>query len=85
MLTKTLNEFAVACEERHEGGGQIDRYRERLRVRFIDLDRPWMRRSIARVESKDNLSRDDPEAPAADFNARQLNLFRPQAEWDNEF
>jgi len=41
-----------------------------------------MRRS---VESNEDLSRDDPEALAADFNARQLDLFRPEEAWDNDF
>jgi hypothetical protein len=80
ILAQTLNDLAMACEERYER--QIDRYRERLRARFIDPDRPWMRRSVA---SNEDLSRDDPEAFAADFNARQLDLFRPEEEWDTDF
>jgi hypothetical protein len=31
------------------------------------------------------LSHDDEEALAADFKARQLDLFRPESEWDNDF
>ena len=80
ILAQTLNDLAMACEERYER--QIDRHRERLRARFIDQDRPWMRRS---VESNENLSHDDEEALAADFKARQLDLFRPEEEWDNDF
>lgn len=80
ILAQTLNDLAMACEERYER--HIDRHRERLRAQFIDPDRPWMRRS---VESNENLSRDDPVALAADFNARQLDLFRPEEEWDNDF
>ena len=80
ILAQTLNDLAMACEERYER--QIDRHRERLRAQYIDPDRSWMRRS---VESNEDLSRDDPEALAADFNARQLDLFRPKEEWDIDF
>jgi hypothetical protein len=80
VLAQTLNDLAVACEERYER--QIDRYRERLRAQYIDPDQPWMRRP---VEADAHLSRDDPETLATDFNARQLDLFRPEAEWDNDF
>ena len=80
ILAQTLNDLAMACEERYER--QIDRHRERLRARFIDQDRPWMRRS---VESNENLSHDDEEALAADFKARQLDLFRPEEECDSDF
>jgi hypothetical protein len=80
ILASTLFDLAMACEDRYEL--QIDRYRKRLRAKFIDPHRPWMRRS---PESNEDLSHDDEEALAADFNARQLDLFRPEAEWDNDF
>jgi hypothetical protein len=80
ILAQTLLDLAMACEDRYER--HIHRHRERLRAKFINPDRPWMRRSVA---SDEDLSRDDTEAFAADFNARQLDLFRPEAEWDNDF
>jgi hypothetical protein len=49
---------------------------------YIDPGRPWMRRS---GESNQDLSCATQEAVPADFNARQLDLFRPEAEWDNGF
>ena len=80
ILHQTLSDLAMACEERYER--QIEAHRERLRARFIDPDRPWMPRP---AESTEDLSRDDPEDLAADFSARQLDLFLPEAEWDNDF
>lgn len=80
ILAQTLNELAMACQERYER--QIDRHRQRLRARFIDPDRPWMRQC---GESYEDLSHDDPDDRAADFSARQLDLFRSEAEWDDHF
>ena len=80
ILAQTLNELATACEDRYER--QIRRYRERLRAQLVDPDQPWMRRS---VKSDPDPSHDDEEALAADFKARQLDLFRPESEWDNDF
>ena len=81
VLAQTLCELAMACEERYER--QIQNYRQRLRAKFIDPDRPWMRRSVA--ASDEDLYHDDTEDLADDFSARQLDLFRPEEEWDNDF
>jgi hypothetical protein len=70
----------MACQERYER--QIDRCRERLRARYIRPDRPWLRRS---VESNEDLYQDEAEDIAADFSARQLDMFRTEAEWDSDF
>jgi hypothetical protein len=80
ILAQTLIDLAMACEDRYER--QIHRYRELQRAKLIDPDRPWMRKS---VDSDEDLSHDEQEALAADFNARQLDLFRPESEWDNDF
>jgi hypothetical protein len=80
ILATTLFELAKACGDRYEQ--QIDRHRQIQRRRLLDPDRPWMPRS---AESAEDWSHDDQEDLAADFNARQLDLFRPEEEWDNDF
>jgi hypothetical protein len=76
ILAQTFNDLTTACAKGYER--QIDRHGEPLRAQHIDPDRPWMRRS---VEPNEDLSRDDPEALAADFIARQLDLFRPEEKY----
>jgi hypothetical protein len=68
ILAQTLLDLAMACE---------DRCRKLQRAKLIDPNRTWMRKSLEPVEA---LFRDDPEALAADFDARQQDLFRPEAE-----
>jgi hypothetical protein len=80
ILASTLFELAKACDDRYEH--QIERYRKLQRDKLIDPDRPWLRKT---VESAEDLSHDDEESLAADFKARQLDLFRPESEWDNDF
>jgi hypothetical protein len=80
ILVATLAELAIACEDRY--ARQLDRYRRLRRARLADPDRPWMQKSVA---TDADLSRNHTEALAADFNARQLDLFLPETEWDNDF
>ena len=79
VLAQTLAELATACQDRYER--QLLRYREMLRSRLVDPDHPWLP-SVAPVQ---DLSHDHTDALAADFSARQLDLFRPQPEWDTDF
>jgi hypothetical protein len=80
ILAQTLLDLAMACEDRYER--QVRRYRELQRAKLYDPDQPWVRKP---AEPDNDLYRDAQEARAADFNARQLDLFRPESEWDNDF
>lgn len=80
ILAQTLRDLATACEDRYEQ--QLHRYWQRKRAKLYDPDRPWVR---IPAPPDDNLFHDDEEARAADFKARQLDLFRPESEWDNDF
>ncbi|NNM61178.1 MAG: hypothetical protein HKM03_03325 [Steroidobacteraceae bacterium] len=80
ILASTLFELAIACENRY--ARQLDRYRSLRRSRLVNPDRPWLQQSLA---TDADLSRDHTEKLAADFNARQLDLFQPEEDWDTDF
>ena len=80
ILAATLSALLTACEDRY--ARQLDRYRSLRCAELVDPDRPWLRKSLA---TDADLSHDQTEALAADFNARQLDLFQPEAACHNDF
>lgn len=80
ILLQTLYSLAVACEDRY--ASQLRRHWTAAQRNLHDPLHPWLRRE---PESSIESSHAEQERRIADFNARQLDLFRPQQSWDVEF
>lgn len=80
ILVQTLHSLAIACEDRY--AQQLRRCWAKAHAELYDPQCPWRRRVVDPVGE---LSHAAQEQQIADFNARQLDLFRPQQSWDDEF
>ena len=79
-LSATLHALAMACED-HYSEQLLPHYRS-ITPSAPDPQRPWIRDT---QQSDCESSLNTEEARAADFNARQLDLFRPGIDWHDEF
>ena len=80
ILSATLHALAMACEDRYSQ--QLLRYYNSLEPPLDDPRRPWFRHP---ANPDGESSHETAESRLADFNARQLDLFRPETVWDEEF
>jgi len=76
ILSCTLHALAMACEDRY--AQELRRYYQTQRAELYDPQRPWVRKPS---EPSHNAE----EARAADFNARQLDLFHSEPAWEDDF
>jgi hypothetical protein len=76
ILCNTFQALATACDERY--CHQLQSYYATRRAALYDQERPWMRKP---VEPDYAWSRTDEEVRAANFKARQLDLFDSSAGW----
>jgi hypothetical protein len=80
ILVQTLHSLASACEDRY--AQQLRRCWAKRRSELSDPRCPWRHRVL---DPDRESSHADQERLIADFHARQLDLFRPQQSWDDEF
>lgn len=80
ILVCTLHALAMACEDRY--GQELRRYYQTQRAEFYDPQRPWIRKPS---EPHSESPHDEEQARTDDFNARQLDLFRPEPAFDDDF
>jgi hypothetical protein len=78
ILSNTFHALAMACEDRYVK--QLQSYHDTRRAALYDPDRPWIRKP---VEPDHDGYRADQEACAANFKARQLDLFDSSAGWED--